>query len=319
MKSQTFKLLGWALIVAAFFLNVRVVEVFFVPDSVLEWPNTFYVVLFQIVLGITGVIFLAIHTKHSAIKSYFSQTETKTLALHAFFFLLSINILLQVLFILTVNHPGDSDLGLLHRLFHLSREKNVPSTYSALQLILAGIAALYCMKMESKRKDSLKQLKYVWLCVAIVLFYMGVDEYFSFHEDAELLLVKINLISSDYDNELGGFGYAWTIVGGFFVVVIGVPFLFFFAMIFSNYRYLLYLLVLSGGIFVLGAIGMENFQVYIKAHSVSLDSKHILMLEEFFEMLGVSLAIFVFVRFYGEIQLSRGIGIQTGEAGIKQG
>ena len=241
-------------------LNIWVVEFLFVPDAELEWPNTFYVYLFQILVGIIGVICLIIQATHDAIQRYFFQTEIKKLALHAFLFLFSIDILLQILFLVTVNHPGDSDLGFLYWLFHLNIEKNVPSTYSALQLILSGVAALYCMKMAGRCHDSLKQLKYTWLCVAIVLFFLGADEYFSFHEDAEFLLVKLNLISSGYDNELGGFGYAWTLVGGFFFVVIGFSFSIFFFKIFSNYRYLLSLLFLSGGIFVLGAIGMEKFR-----------------------------------------------------------
>ncbi len=106
------------------------------------------------------------------------------------------------------------------------------------------------------------------------------------------------------NNELGGFGYAWTIVMGVVVVSVGIPFLYYFLKIFTAYRYLLYVLILAGVVFVLGAIGMENFQVYIKSYGVGVNRFYILMLEEFFEMVGVSLAIFVFIRFYGELQNS---------------
>lgn len=304
-NSRLLLLVGWALIFLSMLLNVWVIEFLFVPDHILEWPNTFYLYLAQILVGITGVISLIVHTNYDIIEKYFYQTELKELALHAFLVLLFIDILLQILFLLTVNHPGDSDLGLLYKLFHLDWEKNIPSTYSALQLILAGLIALYCMKMEGNRQDSLLQGKYVWLCVAIVLFYLGADEYFSFHEDAEMLLVKLNVISEDYDSTLGGYGYAWTIVGGLCVIGIAIPFTILFFRMFSNYRYLLYILLLSGGVFVLGAIGMENFQVYVEAHGVDIEKRYILMLEEFFEMLGVSIAIFVFIRYCGEIKISR--------------
>jgi len=311
-NSRPVLLLGRALIFLALILNVWAIEFLFVPDQMLESPNTFYVYLSQIFLGISGIICLIVHARYDALERYFYQTDLRDFALHACLFLVFINILLQFLFLSTVNHPGYSDLGLLyklfHKLFHLSIEKNIPSTYSALQLILAGLIALYCMKVERKNLDSLLQGKYVWFCVAIVLFYLGVDEYFSFHEDAELLLVNLNWISADYDKQLGGFGYAWTIVGGFFAVCVGVPFSFIFFRIFSKYRYLLYLLLLSGGIYVLGAIGMENLQVYVDVHSVKIEKKYLLMLEEFFEMLGVSITIFVFIRYCGEI---KSIEVQT--------
>ena len=292
-------LLGWVLIFFALILNIWAIEFFFVPDKTLEWPNTFYVFIFQILLGITGIIFLTVHANHNNLERYFYHTGLKKLALHTFLLLLFIDISLQVIFFLTLNH---GELGLLHGLFHLNWEKNIPSTYSALQFLLAGLIALYCMKSTGSNQNQLQQGRYVWLFVAMLLFYLGVDEYFSFHEDAEVLLVKLNWIAADYDNELGGFGYAWTIVGGLFVVGIGIPLSFLFFKIFSRYHYLIYLLLLSGGVFVLGAIGMENFQVYIKAHSLNINGQYILMLEEFFEMLGVSIAIFVFICYIGEIK-----------------
>ncbi len=253
---------GLALVFSAIFLNVWVVELLFVPDSVVEWPNTFYLYIFQIFLILSGIFFLLVFKNRNAVEAYFLETDKTKIALHAFFLLLFLDLMLQLAFMIL--YGKRADLGLLYRLFHLDREYNVPSTFSALQLMLAGVAAIYCMKIEDKRDEPVKFFKYVWLSVAMVLFLMGIDEYFSFHEDAELLLVNLNLMSSDYDNELGGFGYAWTIVMGVVVVSVGIPFLYYFLKIFTAYRYLLYVLILAGVVFVLGAIGMENIKVYIK-------------------------------------------------------
>ena len=189
---------------------------------------------------------------------------------------------------------------MLHKLFHLNIEKNVPSTYSAFQLVLASLASILCFKIKGNVGDPLTHFKYAWLGAALILFYMGLDEYFSFHEDAGTVLGKSNLIPSDFLMEFKQYGYAWTIVGVGLIVTLGLPLLFLFYRIFFGHRYLYYLLILSGGVFVLGAIGMENLQVYLFTHEVHMDRRYILMLEELFEMTGVSLAIFVFLRFYNE-------------------
>lgn len=306
------QLSGWVLISLACLLNIWLIEFLFVPDKLLEWPSTFYVYLLQFFLCLTGLTLVLIYANISAFKRYFDQTELKDLALTIFLFLVIIDILLLACFGLTVNHPGDNDLGLLFRLFHIDWEKNIPSTYSALQLLSAGFIALYCQQLEAHRQGLYRPGKYVWLGVSIVLFYMSIDEYFSLHEEMGTFIEKIKLLPTSVNYRLEGYGFTWTLVGGFFVLLIGVPCAFLFFRIFSWCRYLLYLLLLSGIMFVLGAIAMENFQVYIQDHGVNIERTYIMMLEEFFEMFAVSLAIFVFLRYAGELNTwDKTLGTET--------
>jgi hypothetical protein len=300
---KTIKLLvpmGWIFISVAVIVNIRTVELLFVTDQELEWPNTFYIYSAQMLSFAAGIFLLITYAYRHRIHAYLHDTPLKTLSVHFFFLLVLVDVLLQVFFALTVSHPGDGDLGLFYRLFHLDWEKNVPSTYSAIKLIIAGYAAGCCMQADKKSSIGKMPIRYIWLIVATLLILMGIDEYFSFHEDAELILVKLKIISPDYDNTLGGYGYAWTIVGMSFAVIIGLPAIFLFLKIFSKYKYLFYLLLISGFVFLWGAVGMENLQVYLRFFHPDLTATGVLMLEEFFEMMGVSLAIFVFVRYIGE-------------------
>lgn len=232
----------------------------------------------------------------SLMNRYTQEIPLKTRAVHLFLLLIFIDVLLAVLYMLTVDYPN----GQVTRLFHVDIEKNIPSTYSTLQLILAGIMVFLCIPVDNINPLS-KRFTYrdLWLIIGSVLVLMGIDEYISYHEGAGMLLYQLEIIAPDSDS-IGGYAWPWTVYGAIFAVVVGVPLALYTYRAFSRYRYLFYLLFLSGVLFVAGAIGLEDFGVYLDTFHASEGANTTMMLEELFEMVAISMVVFIFMRYRGE-------------------
>lgn len=139
---------------------------------------------------------------------------------------------------------------------------------------------------------------------------MSLDELLSFHEDSERVLVFLGLLGENYDNRLGGFGYAWTLFGLPLALVLGAWFAWRFFYIFRMQKKLFWLLILSGVVFLSGSVLMENFQVFIKdSFQLERPVKILLLMEEMLEMLGVSLAVVVFFLYSRQVR-----NVETKEA-----
>jgi hypothetical protein len=221
----------------------------------------------------------------------------KARAWHVFLFTVAVAIALQLAFAVTFYYrPGP-----LTELFHLEIEKNVPSTYSALLLISAAVAAFSCTRAATNERVAGLPARYGWSTVGLLLLLMAADEYLSFHERADLLMVKLGIIAPGTGLALGGYAWAWVMVGLPFALAIGIPMVFWFNRILSAERYLFYLLVGAGFVFLLGAVGMEGVQVYWNRHNPENPLTVAMMIEEFLEMLGASLALFALMRYRAEM------------------
>ncbi len=242
-------------------------------------------------LGTFGMLFIAAYSLRSRITTYLRRTDFKVVTVHILVVFVALDILIVLLHILSQYFalPGN-------QYFYLDEEYNLPSIYSALQLILVGGAAFYCSRLRSERYIKFFPEKYIWIFVGVMLFALGVDEFVTWHEGTNLIQ-SIGLMSPDSDPRLGGYGYDWTLGALLLVIVFGLPGLFLFKKVFRDYPHLLYLLILSSVLFVLGAVGFENLQVYRKSFQSVKVAPVLLILEEFLEMLGVTLALFVILRY----------------------
>lgn len=213
--------------------------------------------------------------------------------------MLALDGLILVLYLFTLDHPDES----VTRLFHVDIEKNVPSSYSAIKLLLAGLAALACIAPDEGRRFTRMTYRDVWIIFAIVLFLMGADEYFSFHEGFGDIFYQLKIITDDIP--LGGYAWPWTIIGGAVAAVVGIFGAYYTYSIFAGRRYLFYFLVLAGALFVTGSVGLENYGVYLDNFHASAGANTMMGVEELLEMASVSLAILVFLR-YREERLANG-------------
>lgn len=187
------------------------------------------------------------------------------------------------------------------RLFHVNIEKNIPSTYSALKLLLAGVVACSCAGLAGDKRISRVASRNVWMAVGTILTLMAADEYFALHEQIDTIFYQLGLVTGELP--LGGYAWPWTIIGGLSVLTVGIPLAIYMYRIFSGSRLLrlLYLLLFfAGSVFVLGAIGLEDLDYYQYAFHGSAGTNIIMGLEESLEMAAVSLVVFVFVRYREE-------------------
>jgi hypothetical protein len=279
---------------AALLFNVWTARMLLSPDGQLEWPHTLHVWLIQGVALTVGAISGVAYLCRTSICRVWRQLSPTGQALALLGVLVTLEILLGTGYWWTSEHPRFSDWGYLYNLFHLNLEFNLPSFFSVAQFWLAACIAWLCYPYAVRQA---RQTAYAWLTAALMLLALGIDELLSFHEDAERLLVKSGLLHASYDNRMGGYGYAWTLVGLPLALIFGAWFAWQFFRVFRHRKTQLVLLVLAGLIFITGSVGMENLQVYARDHyALSRPPKEILLAEEMMEMFAVSLAIFVFYR-----------------------
>ncbi|MHB0915393.1 MAG: hypothetical protein ACYC5A_08590 [Thermoleophilia bacterium] len=208
--------------------------------------------------------------------------------------MLALDTLILVLYLLTLDYPDES----VTRLFHVDVEKNVPSTFSAIKLLLAGLAALACIGPDEGRRFVRMTYRDVWIILAVVLFLMGADEYFSYHEGFGDIFYRLKIITDEIP--LGGYAWPWTMIGGALAAVVGAFGGYSTYRMFAGRRYLFFLLVLAGALFVTGSVGLENYGVYLDNFHASAGANTMMGVEELLEMASVSLAIFVFLRYREE-------------------
>jgi hypothetical protein len=174
--------------------------------------------------------------------------------------------------------------GKLKEFVHLDREANLPSWISASLWLLAAMAALPIAL--GQRKD-----RRYWLGLAILFAFLSLDEAAMFHErfgDA----FGAAFSGNDY------LFYNWLLYGLVFIAAIGLIYLpFLWHLPRSTRRGLL----VAGGVFVGGAIGVEMIGAAVITGAIEPDHLGIfwrlqLMAEEGLEMLGLTLLIRALLR-----------------------
>lgn len=221
-------------------------------------------------------------------------SHQKTRAVYLLGLMLLIDALMILLYWIGLQNENDA----VTRLFHVDIEKNVPSTYAAVKLFLAGFAAFFCIPVDSERRFNRMTYRDVWLITGTVLILMSFDEFFSFHEKIDIWFYRLKIITDEVP--LGGYAWPWTILGAVFALVVGGFVAWLLYRVFAGRRWLFWLLALSGAVFVFAAIGVENYDYYSFVHRESAGTNFIMGLEELLEMVAVSLVTFVFLRYRGE-------------------
>ncbi|TAI47994.1 hypothetical protein [Flagellimonas allohymeniacidonis] len=176
-------------------------------------------------------------------------------------------------------NTDDSLIKKAASLFDLNSEDNLPTLYATLSLFLSAFLLFYIAQSSSNPKSK----KNLWLLLCFIFIFLGFDEMFSFHE------VLMELIRSHF--EVGGYLYfAWVIPYGIAVIVLGVLYLPFLLNLPKKIRLLF---VLSGLIFVFGALGIELFEgKHYEVNGEDFRFAVFYTIEEVLEMLGIALFIY---------------------------
>ena len=152
-------------------------------------------------------------------------------------------------------------LGLLHYLYidffpkdtftrltillDLGKENSIPTAFSIINLLIASVL-LYFVSCVSKYRGD--RVAFYWFALCILFVLLAIDESASIHERAGAL-DRLTGVVLPVPSE-----HRWVLYGGIFA---GVVFLFFMPFLLSIPRTTAWLLVLSGAIFVGGALGFE--------------------------------------------------------------
>jgi hypothetical protein len=184
------------------------------------------------------------------------------------------------------NIYGYENTTKIGRLFHTSAEGNIPSWFSSSLLLLSAFLSGVTAKISETKDYSFVRN---WIALAIIFLYLSLDEAAGLHE---LSIDPLRVLL----NTSGIFHFSW--------VIIALPLLLIFVGL--NIKFLLYipkdtryLLVIAGGIYVSGALGMEMLDGYILSKQIV--GGHIYgiltLIEEFLEHIGVSIFIYALLNY----------------------
>jgi len=170
----------------------------------------------------------------------------------------------------------------LRVMFDLLEEGNVPTFYAATALLLCGLLLGLIWAVKKHDKD---RYAFHWGLLALVFTFMAFDEAASIHE---LLMAPLRNIFS-----LSGiFFFAWVIPYGLLLIVLGILYLKFLFNLPACFRNLF---IVSGAIFVSGALGVELFEgrsFEMRGQEYDLVVYIYITVEEVLEMLGILLFIY---------------------------
>lgn len=183
---------------------------------------------------------------------------------------------------------GRDHLFGLIRLFHLNKEYNVPTLFSAL-LLLTAAALLGYIRRHEKQRDARDVAK--WTVLAIGFLYMAIDEFGHIHE---LLILPVRELFGD--RPLGMFSYAWVIPAIPIVLALAVYFLGFLRRLPAKTRLGF---IIGGVLFVGGAIGFELLEGrHNELYGVqNLTYRTYVTIEETLEMAGVIVFIHTLLHY----------------------
>jgi hypothetical protein len=151
--------------------------------------------------------------------------------------------------------PDVNNIDLFVDLFHLDREKNLPSLFSFLLLFISSIC-LAIIALGNTRANH--RYKKHWFALSLIFLFLSIDEWNSFHE---LLTdpLRANL------NTSGIFFFAWVIVAIPLVATIFLVYLKFLRDLPPHTKKLFFM---AGGLYLSGTLGMELINGYYFSQNV---------------------------------------------------
>jgi len=176
--------------------------------------------------------------------------------------------------------PANHCLCEISLLFDFNTESNVPTFFSSVNLLVAGILLFFIASVHKTNRVSCLY----WYFLSAIFVYLSVDEIASLHER---LMVPLSRVL----NTSGIFFYSWVIPYGAAVMLLFGIYLKF---LLQLPRKVLLLFVVSGVVFIGGAIGFELFGGWQhQLHGTDTILYAVLYTcEELLEMLGVILFIY---------------------------
>jgi hypothetical protein len=170
----------------------------------------------------------------------------------------------------------------------LDNEYNIPTWYSSILLLICSALTGLLFLLKIKEVDS---SKFYWIGLSVIFFLLASDEMLVLHE--QIISPLRNLLNT------GGFLYmAWIIPA----VLLGIFFLVaYYKFLFSLPRQTLIYFIVSGIIYVSGALGLEAIsgKIITELGENTLEYSLVTQFEEILEISGVLLFIYALLQYYG--------------------
>lgn len=179
-------------------------------------------------------------------------------------------------------HP----LYALPRFFSLLEEGNLPTYFSALCLLTAGLLSLLTATADHA------QQKAGWLGLGLGFTYLSIDEAAQIHD----AIINYAVNSAFGAFETSAFYYGWVVAAMCAVSVFAILYLGFLSRLPRNFAAML---IVSGIVYIGGAVGMEMIEAHFKVtgHTFSSWFPGRDLVEELAEMLGIILFIHTVMRY----------------------
>jgi hypothetical protein len=204
--------------------------------------------------------------------------------------LLVLILLLQIANIIgLVLYFEDNNVGWLFNLFNIRTEGNFPAYYSSATILVASILLFI---ISSFRK--INGLSYsLWLILSLIFFYLSIDEFVQLHE-------RVGILVDNNFNLKGYLSWGWVIPYGILFALFSL--IYYFKFLPQLSKKIAWLFIISGAIFVIGALGVEMLGAN---NNDSNDYSEIVnaicySIEEFLEMLGIALFIYSLLLYIKE-------------------
>lgn len=186
-----------------------------------------------------------------------------------------------------------SSLDIVLEYLNVRTENSFPTYFSTLQLFFSA-AVLFLIAIIRKKQKASDYLH--WIYLAAIFLFLSMDESIMIHE---VIARKIK----HHIALTGVFFYAWIIPYSLFVIAVLVAYIPFLRKLPPSTKKGM---VLSGGIFVTGALGFEALEswYFTSTGITGLLYQSFTTIEEAMEMTGILLFIYTLLR-YLELQLGR--------------
>lgn len=176
-------------------------------------------------------------------------------------------------------------------LFDFDAERNIPAFFSTLILLSSGGLLYYISKIEKIKINSKFHRR--WYVLSCVFVFLAIDELLMIHELFSGLHFRAFYIKIFNIDQLGVFHSTWIIPYLILLIFLGI---YYFKFIFSLPKRTMLYFIVSGTIYVTGAIGIEMIEGFLadKSEEILNSTVHFRLwvaLEESMEMFGIILFI----------------------------
>ncbi len=172
--------------------------------------------------------------------------------------------------------------------FNLNNEYNIPTYYAVFTMLFSSMLLGTIALLKKNERNEY----YYWIGLSILFLFLSMDELFSIHE-------AIIIPTREYLTTSGLFYFAWIIPYGIALILFVLLYIRF---IFRLPKRTRYLFILSGVIFISGAVGIEMFE----GKAVELYGRENIIFaiyytfEEMLEMLGIAIFIYALISHIGD-------------------